>query len=279
MPTAQDVLNVARSLIGVKEVPDGSNIAPPITDWAASIGWEPGYAWCAYFVSYLYYHVDGGPILIHNKPTGYSGGFLYIGRQYGEEVFSPVVGAINVMDWDGGMTDHVGIVERVNSDGTWTNIEGNHQNQVMRVNRSFSNGNHWFVLPKYSSPVPPPPPKKEVDNDMLVPLEYVGQEQEGPDKGKHVFVASEGFCEVDKYKADCWLVIKNESSVPANIKVYTTPFSSFAQNSYAIPEKNNAKSRIAINMIQYMPKGGFATTVKSDNKNIVPQISMQVEKK
>jgi len=170
--TAQDVLNVARSLIGVHETPDGSNVAPPITTWAKQYGYSTGDAWCSWTVSFEFYHtadaIDGAA-LIYNHPSGYSGDFRLMGEQHSLTVPSPVPGAIDVMDFDGkpDFTDHVGIVESVNTDGSWVNIEGNHQNQVMRVTRRPGGGSHWFIMPKYTeAPKPEPKSKDEEDDDM-----------------------------------------------------------------------------------------------------------------
>jgi len=165
MTTAKDVLDVARSLIGIHETPDGSNIAPPITTWAKQYGYSTGDAWCSWTVSYEFYHTD--PELIYNHPSGYSGYFRTMGEKHNLIIPHPKVGAIDVMDFDGkpDFTDHVGIVESVNADGSWVNIEGNHQNQVMRVTRKVGGGSHWFIMPKYSE-VPQPGKPKE-DDGML----------------------------------------------------------------------------------------------------------------
>lgn len=170
MATAKDVLDVARSLIGVHEDPDGSNIAHPITDWARQYGYSTGDAWCAWTVSYEVWHVD--PALVAGMaPTGYSGAFRAWGEKHGRLISNPVPGAIDVMNFDSdpSFTDHVGIIESVRS-GYWTDIEGNHKNQVMRVDRSFSDGQHWFVLPWYTAP---PQPKKKEDE---VVYEQYGKE-------------------------------------------------------------------------------------------------------
>jgi surface antigen len=54
----------------------------------------------------------------------------------------PKVGAMVFYDWGGsksrGNIDHVGIVEKVHSNGTITTIEGNHGDRVARVKRSGS---------------------------------------------------------------------------------------------------------------------------------------------
>ncbi|MFB4274597.1 CHAP domain-containing protein [Nonomuraea sp. MTCD27] len=50
--------------------------------------------------------------------------------------------ALVFYDWSGGKSrsgiDHVGIVEKVNANGTIVTIEGNHGNKVARVPRSSS---------------------------------------------------------------------------------------------------------------------------------------------
>lgn len=125
-----------------------------------------------------------------------------------------------------------------------------------------------------STPPPPPPKKKGRYNDMIVPFEKV--EKEG---GLFVFVAAEGWCDLDDYKAECWLIIKNEDSKPAKVQIFTTPWAVGGKSDITVPVKTDPASRVAVNMKNFRPKGGFATTVKSNVANIVPQISMTVEKK
>lgn len=149
MTTPEDVLSFNRKLIGIHEVPDGSNIAPPITTWARKYGYSTGDAWCAWEVSYVIWNVDPS-LLPGMQPTGYSGAFRAWGEKHGRLIPRPEKGAIDVMnfDLDPSFTDHVGIVESVHN-GYWICIEGNHKNQVMREERSFADGQHWFVLPMY----------------------------------------------------------------------------------------------------------------------------------
>lgn len=151
MPTAQDVLIQARSLLGIAETPPGSNIVHPILDWFG----EQGIQWCAATVAYVFFHVD--PALVHNVKSSYSGDYLAAGRKYGEEIHVPAPGAICIMDYataPGGITDHIGVTESV-SGSTFVNIEGNHNNRVERVTRHLGDGNtYWFILPKYSTPTP-----------------------------------------------------------------------------------------------------------------------------
>lgn len=222
MPTAQDVLNMARSLIGVHETPDGSNIAHPITDWAAAYGYSTGDAWCAWTVSYEVFRV--APSLLPGMgPTGYSGDFRTWGQKHARLIPGPQVAAIDVMDFDGNIsfTDHVAIVESVNRDGSWVNIEGNHQNQVMRVARV--GGVHWFILPMYSStPAPKPKTKEDVmANTSGVPVNTYGG---------IFFVGQMG-----GVPWDVWAKFQNPTGAPVQITVSCTTNVAHVVKTYTVP--------------------------------------------
>jgi hypothetical protein len=45
---------------------------------------------------------------------------------------SPLPGDIAIFNWDGGVSDHAGLVERVLDDARFASIEGNSGNQVAR---------------------------------------------------------------------------------------------------------------------------------------------------
>lgn len=164
MATAHDVLNLARAQLGVAENPVGSNSGTPYHAWYGpeSEGWQ----WCAIFVDWVFWHID--PALIHRLKSAYSGDYLTIGRRNNEEISAPVPGAIAVMDYgDGGITDHIGIVESV-SGGYMTLIEGNHNNRVERVTRVINGSTrYWYILPKYSATPPPKPKPKEAEMALV----------------------------------------------------------------------------------------------------------------
>lgn len=118
---AQKVLEVARRQIGIVESPSGSNM----TKFGAWYGYN-GVPWCAMFVSYCF-NSAGLPLAITTKK-----GFAYC--PYGVQWFKkqkrwyskPITGDVVFFDWKGnGVAAHVGIVERVNSNGTVDTIEGN----------------------------------------------------------------------------------------------------------------------------------------------------------
>jgi peptidoglycan hydrolase-like protein with peptidoglycan-binding domain len=139
MSTAQQVLHNASSEIGYKENPPNSN-HNKFGVWYG-MDEEP---WCAMFMSYCLYKA-GLPLKITTDK-----GFAYC--PYGVTWFknknwwhtNPEVGDLVFYDWDGdGEAKHVGIVEKINSDGSIVTIEGNtsvgndsNGGQVMRRTRS-----------------------------------------------------------------------------------------------------------------------------------------------
>ncbi|MEY3554188.1 MAG: CHAP domain-containing protein [Microcystis aeruginosa Ma_QC_Ca_00000000_S207] len=121
MTTAQQVLQIAAREIGYKENPKNSN-HNKFGIWYG-MDYQP---WCAMFVSYCFYNA-GLPLPI-TTPKG----FAYC--PYGVQWFrnkgwwhtDPQVGDVVFYDWGGDdVSDHVGIVEKVNSDGSIVAIEGN----------------------------------------------------------------------------------------------------------------------------------------------------------
>lgn len=160
--TAQRVLQIAASEIGYKENPPFSNHSK----YGVWYSVDPA-PWCAMFVSYCFYNA-GLPLLI-TTPKG----FCYC--PYGVAWFknkgwwhtSPKVGDVVFYNWSGdGVADHVGIVEKVNPNGSIVAIEGNtslgndsNGGQVMR--RTRSSNILGYGRPPYaaggSGPFPPHP--------------------------------------------------------------------------------------------------------------------------
>lgn len=121
MTTAADVLDIASSQVGYKEVAPGIN-QNKFGDWYG-MNFQP---WCAMFVSFCFYNARL-PLPI-TTPKG----FAYC--PYGVDWFkrkgkfdrTPRVGDVVFYDWrSDGVADHVGIVEKVNHDFSIVAIEGN----------------------------------------------------------------------------------------------------------------------------------------------------------
>jgi hypothetical protein len=128
------VLDIARSWLGEKENPAGSNHCG-ITEWYADtsgLEWtRRGNPWCDMSVS-KWLSDAGLPTLYAYCPThvnAFKAGTA--GRWIGKG--DPLPGDVVFFDWDGDkVADHVGLVEAVNSDGTVTTIEGNTGDAVRR---------------------------------------------------------------------------------------------------------------------------------------------------
>jgi peptidoglycan hydrolase-like protein with peptidoglycan-binding domain len=138
MTTPAQVLQIAAREIGYKESPPGSN-GNKFGRW---YGMDNA-PWCAMFVSYCFYNA-GLPLPITTRK-----GFAYCPygvkwfRDNGRLSSTPAVGDVVFYDWrSDGVSDHVGMVEKVNADGSIVAIEGNtsvgndsNGGQVMRRTR------------------------------------------------------------------------------------------------------------------------------------------------
>ena len=129
-PIGREALIEALKHIGVKESPSGSNR----TAFGAWYGVD-GVAWCNIFVSYCfqvgatYTICDGfkgagtkagkGCAYVPTTAAWLKATGLWVGRT------QPRPGDIAIFNWDGGVPDHIGIVEEDLGDGQFTTIEGN----------------------------------------------------------------------------------------------------------------------------------------------------------
>jgi hypothetical protein len=131
------MVNLARAELakGVHETPDGSNDSPDIARYrTATVGAVKGGAWCAYFVSYIA-KMSGAPIGAHGEGMGYVPNIISWAKSTNR--FVPPSGQAKPGDLIL-FSQHIGIVESVNKDGSLTTIEGNHSNKVAEVHRSRS---------------------------------------------------------------------------------------------------------------------------------------------
>ena len=134
---ADRMVNLARAELnkGVRETPDGSNNSPDIARYrTATVGAASGEPWCAYFVSYIA-KMAGAPIGSHGQGMGYVPNIISWAKSTNRFVpssGSPRPGDLILF------SQHVGIVESVNQDGSLTTIEGNSSNSVARRHHSKS---------------------------------------------------------------------------------------------------------------------------------------------
>ena len=129
----QAVVAAAASQIGQAEQPLGSNNGPAIATYRAAVaGAQPGEPWCACFASWAAAQA-GVPLGANGQGLGSVAGITSWAAQNGKLLpasATPQPGDLILFG-----TQHVGIVEAVNPDGTITTIEGNHENAVQQVTR------------------------------------------------------------------------------------------------------------------------------------------------
>ncbi|MBX5481115.1 MAG: peptidoglycan-binding protein [Myxococcaceae bacterium] len=116
----EKILNLARSQIGTLEYGNNGGPALKYQNFFGR-GYEP---WCADFVSWVFTNA-GKPF---NDPYCPSivNKLKAMGHWKGKS--NPQPGDMVIFDWDGGLADHIGIVEKVNPDGSIVTIEGNTTN-------------------------------------------------------------------------------------------------------------------------------------------------------
>ena len=145
--------------LGAKESPARSNR----TEFGKWFGVD-GCPWCAIFVSYCFVEGAGYTICQGQKGAGvYGKGCTYVptteawlratGMWKGRT--TPLPGDIAIFNWDGGVPDHIGIVEEYLGNGSFHAIEGNtsygdnsNGGEVMRRLRYLTQVNGFGRVPK-----------------------------------------------------------------------------------------------------------------------------------
>lgn len=120
MTTKTRVLNVARSQLGTVELPPGSNR----TKYGEAYGMD-GHPWCAMFWWWCF--KQSGPMVLFPK-SAYTPAIWDWYRAQGRTGLKPQVGALAFMDFPGDSVNrisHIGMVEKVNADGSVICIEAN----------------------------------------------------------------------------------------------------------------------------------------------------------
>lgn len=152
---ANTILDIAKKELGTEEKPANSNKVKYNTWYYGRTVSGSAYPWCAAFVSWVFSQVNSIGLIGGKKAycPDIENYFKKIKRWYGKT--DGKAGDICLMDFGKGRASHVGIVEKKNSDGTYTVIEGNtsissndNGGKVMRRTRSKS-VIRGFGRPKY----------------------------------------------------------------------------------------------------------------------------------
>ena len=144
---ASKALNLAASQIGVREIGSTNNGAE-VNKYR--FGKADGNPWCASFVSWCYGAGQNG----NNKKTfGYDASTQSIRRKAERAGFyatkqsgyAPKPGDLAIWKYNNA-SGHVGIISKINQDGSFEVIEGNCQNKVQKTTRTMASANlHGFV--------------------------------------------------------------------------------------------------------------------------------------
>lgn len=156
--TAQTLLKMAASQIGVKEKPANSNNVKYNTEYYGRVVSGSDYPWCCAFIWWLFKACGASKLFYGGRKTAYCPTVENYYKSLGKWYSTGKVGDLVLFDFSGkGIAGHIGIVEKVNSDGSYTTIEGNtgsgndaNGGSVMRRIR-YKSSIRGFARPDYSS--------------------------------------------------------------------------------------------------------------------------------
>ena len=123
----QKILKIARSEIGVKESPAGSNKVKYNTDYYGREVSGQAYPWCCVWVWWIFKQAGLSSLLYGGEKVAYCPYLMKYFQNKGQFITSDYrTGDIVLFNWSGGkLAEHVGIVESVSSNGSIITIEGN----------------------------------------------------------------------------------------------------------------------------------------------------------
>lgn len=141
MATAAELIEKARSFIGVKEIPAGSNNVLFNDDYYGHPVSGSAYAWCAVFVWDVFRLCNAASLFYDGKKTASCSVVMHWGRLNGLEV--PVsdvrAGDLVLFDWNGDrIPDHIGFAAGSISQGSFPTVEGNVNSEVRALSRQPS---------------------------------------------------------------------------------------------------------------------------------------------
>ena len=152
------LIKTAAGEIGTKEFPYGSNKVKYNTEYYGRAVSGSAYPWCCAFIWWVFRECGLSTLFFDGDKTAYCPAVESFYRSYGQWYTKGKRGDIVLFDFTGeGKAVHIGIVESVNADGTYTCIEGNtsvssndNGGAVMRRIRMKSQI-RGFARPKYNT--------------------------------------------------------------------------------------------------------------------------------
>lgn len=157
---AKKVMDLAASYIGTKENPPYSNNVIFNTHYYGGNVSGSGFAWCCSFVWDIFRMAGLSKLFYNGNKTAYCPAVQTWGRSSGQAISKSAgtYGDIVLFDWNNNDDpDHIGLIEKKNSDGSYTTIEGNtgvgndsNGGEVMRRVR-YQSQISCIIRPKYSN--------------------------------------------------------------------------------------------------------------------------------
>lgn len=145
MAKASTIIKKAVSYLGTKENPANSNKVKFNNDYYGRVVSGSSYPWCCTFVWDIFKMCDASDLFFGGKKTAYCPDVENYYKKHDRWHSTGQAGDLCLMDFGKGRASHIGIVEKANSDGTYTTIEGNTSRSsddnggvVMRRTRSKS---------------------------------------------------------------------------------------------------------------------------------------------
>lgn len=153
-----ELIKKAVGEIGTKEYPHGSNTVKYNTEYYASEVSGAAFPWCCVFVWWVFKQCGLSTLFYDGQKTAYCPTVETHFKSIGSWHKTGKRGDLVLFDFNGkGIAGHIGIVESVNVDGTYTCIEGNTSTSsndnggcVMRRIRKASQI-RGFARPKYDT--------------------------------------------------------------------------------------------------------------------------------
>lgn len=154
----ETILKTAAGEIGTEEYPANSNKVKYNTEYYGSAVSGNGYPWCCAFMWWIFQKAGLSQLFFGGAKTAYCPAvetyYRHIGQWFSSD---PKVGDLVLFDFYGkGEAVHIGIVEKVNSDGSIVSIEGNtsltsddNGGAVMRRTR-YPNVIRGYARPSYN---------------------------------------------------------------------------------------------------------------------------------
>lgn len=190
--TADSVVTKAKSFLGVKESPAGSNKVVFNTDYYGREVSGPDYPWCCAFVWDVFRLCGASGLFYGGKKTARCQTVYEWGKEKGLTVpkSNGRKGDLILFDWNGnGEAQHIGFILSKNPDGTYNTIEGNtavgndsNGGEVMQRKRA-QEGILAIVRPKYKNSTDRPSsagsPGSAKANPYSVPARNVKKGQTG----------------------------------------------------------------------------------------------------